>query len=88
MGHLRDSDGKVGSDAGRAFPILQCKRDVVGVRKRSSLGKGLYSENVHRYRQEKPGSEPYQASSSGSNEEQRSKDRPITRNTAASRRGA
>jgi hypothetical protein len=33
-----------------SVPILQCKRDVVGVRKRSSRGKGLYSEDVHRRR--------------------------------------
>jgi hypothetical protein len=31
-----------------SVPILQCKRDVVGVRKQSSRGKGLYSEDVHR----------------------------------------
>ena len=42
-------DGKLGSDVGkRAFPIIQCKRDAVGVRKRSSRGKGLYSEDVRR----------------------------------------
>jgi hypothetical protein len=29
--------------------LLQSKRDVVGVRKRSSRGKGFYSEDVHRY---------------------------------------
>jgi predicted hotdog family 3-hydroxylacyl-ACP dehydratase len=32
-----------------SVPILQRKRDVVGVRKRSSRGKGLYSEDVHRH---------------------------------------
>ena len=32
-----------------SVPILQCKRDVVGVRKRSPRGKGLYSEDVHRH---------------------------------------
>ena len=32
-----------------SVPNLQCKRDVVGVRKRSSRGKRLYSEDIHRY---------------------------------------
>jgi hypothetical protein len=30
-----------------SVPNLECKRDVVGVRKRSSRGKGFYSEDVH-----------------------------------------
>jgi hypothetical protein len=32
-----------------SVPILQCKRDVVGVRRRSPREKGLYSEDVHRH---------------------------------------
>jgi hypothetical protein len=33
-----------------SVPILQCKRDVVGVRKRHSRGKRFNSEDVHRHR--------------------------------------
>ena len=32
-----------------SVPILQCKRDVVSVRKRRSRGKGFNSEDVHRH---------------------------------------
>jgi hypothetical protein len=32
-----------------SVPILQCKRDVVGVRKRRSRRKGFNSEDVHRH---------------------------------------
>jgi hypothetical protein len=41
---------KIGSDAGReCSPFYSAERVVVGVRKRSSRGKGLYIEDVHRH---------------------------------------
>jgi hypothetical protein len=101
-GTSQDSDdGKIGCDAGRECSLfLQCKRDVVGVRKRSSRGKGLYSENVHRHGRRNQALSRARQAVRGQKQGARSKeqgarmifrtklDGPITRNTAASLRGA
>src|ERR1700733_4668163 len=50
VGHIRTlMSARSALMQAESVPILQCKRDVVGVRKRSPRGKGLYSEDVHRH---------------------------------------